>query len=106
VQVPNTDGVLMAGMFAQVHLKLKPSAASVMVPANTLIVRGTGVFVATVDQDSKIQLRKVTLGRDFGSTVEVQSGLEAGVRVVPSPSDALADGMTVEVSLPSPAPKS
>jgi multidrug efflux pump subunit AcrA (membrane-fusion protein) len=54
--------------------------------------------VAVVGADNKVNLRSVTLGRDFGNTVEVLDGLQAGDRVINNPPDSIADGMTVQVA--------
>jgi multidrug efflux pump subunit AcrA (membrane-fusion protein) len=50
-----------------------------------------------VNQKSQVELRKVTLGRDFGTTIEVNSGISAGDSIIASPPDYLVDGMKVSV---------
>ena len=67
---------------------------------NALIFRAQGMQVAVVGGDSKVQLRSVKLGRDFGNTVEILSGLAATDRVILNPPDAIADGMTVRIVRP------
>jgi hypothetical protein len=64
---------------------------------NTLLFRPNGVQVAVVDETGKALLRTVTLGRDFGTTVEVTSGLAASERVIANPGDAIAPGDAVRV---------
>ncbi len=47
-----------------------------------------------------MKLHSVTLGRDFGNTVEVLSGLNADDRVIINPADSIADGDQVEIAQP------
>ncbi len=65
------------------------------VPVNTLLFRPNGVQVAVVDATGKVLLRTVTLGRDFGTTVELTSGLDVSERVISNPGDAIAPGDAV-----------
>ncbi len=65
---------------------------------NTLIFRAQGMQVAIVGSNNIVQLRSIKLGRDFGNTVEVLSGLTASDRVMLNPPDSVADGMAVIVS--------
>jgi hypothetical protein len=51
-----------------------------------------------VDSDNRVKLHSVTLGRDFGNTVEVLSGLNADDRVVNNPPDSIADGEQVQIA--------
>lgn len=103
VQVPNQDGKLFAGMFAQVKFKLNQAEPSILIPANTLIVRADGPQVALV-ADEQIQMRKVTLGRDLGTQIEVLAGLAEKEMIVTNPTDSMRDGLPVRVVVPSPPP--
>jgi multidrug efflux pump subunit AcrA (membrane-fusion protein) len=67
---------------------------SVVVPANTLLFRSEGLRVALV-RDGRVQLTPVKIGRDYGSTVEVISGLQASDAVVLDPADSLVSGAPV-----------
>lgn len=96
VQVPNTEGRLFPGAYAQVHLIL-PVKKSMVIPSNTLIFRGDGTQVGTVDEDGIVHLRAVKLGQDFGTTIEVVEGITANDEIITNPSDSLADGVRVEI---------
>jgi RND family efflux transporter MFP subunit len=100
VAIPNPKGELFAGMFGQVRFRLTPAAPAIMIPANAAIVRAAGTLVAVVTKDGKIKIQKVRFGRDFGTKIEILDGLEEGTRIVANPSDALTDGMAVEVASP------
>ncbi len=94
VALPNKDGTLLPGAYVQVSLPLAASQ-SLTVPANALLFRAEGTRVAVVDAQSRIKLQTVNLGRNYGETVEVLSGIGAADRLVLNPSDSLADGDAV-----------
>ncbi len=99
VDVPNRSGQLLPGSYAQVHMKLATGTPTVLLPVSALIFRGEGMRVATLDGD-KAHLVSITLGRDFGTEVEVVSGLAPGQRVIDNPPDSLSDGEQVHVLQP------
>lgn len=103
VQVSNASGRLMPGMYAQVGLVLERATPPVLAPADTLMVRSDGSYVAAVGRDGAVDLRKVTLGRDYGVEVEVISGLDGSERLVANPRDDLKPGEIVTVDSGSPA---
>ena len=98
LQVPNPRGDIMAGSYAQVRFTEAANTSIQTISDNALIFRAQGMQVAVVDENNKVQLRSVKLGRDFGSTIEVLSGLEPGTRIIVNPPDSIADGMTVAIS--------
>jgi membrane fusion protein, multidrug efflux system len=98
VDVPNADGALLPGSYAQVHLQLHAAQPGYSLPANTLLFRPQGVQVATVDKDGAVALKTITIGRDFGTRVEIASGLVGDEAVILNPTDAIADGSKVRVA--------
>jgi RND family efflux transporter MFP subunit len=97
VDVDNKSGELLPGSYTEVHLHVSHAAPSLIVPVNALILEPDGLRVATVDATHHIRMVRVTPGRDFGTTVEVLSGLKPGQAIVGNPSDSLADGEEVRV---------
>ena len=97
IDLSNRGGEILPGSFAQVHFKLPAGTTALRLPVNTLIFRSEGLRVAVV-RDGKVALVPVTLGRDFGSTVEVVAGLAGNESVVLNPPDSLSDGEAVEVA--------
>jgi RND family efflux transporter MFP subunit len=97
VDLPNPAGELLPGSYGEVHLKLPAQASTFRLPVNTLIFRAEGVRVALVN-DRRVALAPVTLGRDFGSTVEIVLGLTGGETVVVNPPDSLTSGQVVRVA--------
>ncbi len=100
VDVDNPTGELLPGAFLSVHLKLKSETAAVVIPVNTLIFRSSGMQVAVV-RNNKAELVPVTIGRDYGTEVEVLSGLTAQDAIIENPSDSLTSGTEVRASEPS-----
>jgi RND family efflux transporter MFP subunit len=103
IRVPNPGNALITGSYVQVTLPINADAQALVVPTNVLLFRPDGTRVALVDVGGKVHLRTVKLGTDFGSSVEVLSGLKASDRVILNPADSLADGDVV--TLPEPTPK-
>jgi RND family efflux transporter MFP subunit len=97
VGVDNPSGELLPGGYAQVHLKLHTGNKAVVIPVNTLIFRSEGSQVAVVQPDQRVALRKIVLGRDFGTEVEVVSGLEKDEIVILNPADSLTSGTQVRI---------
>jgi RND family efflux transporter MFP subunit len=96
IDVDNPKGELLPGSYAEVHLKLPTPASSLQVPVSALIFRTEGLQVATVKGD-RVQIVTVVAGRDFGSDVEIASGLTGTEQVVANPPDSLVDGVRVRV---------
>ena len=104
VDVDNPTGELLPGAFVSVHFHLDSKAGAVVLPVNTLIFRSAGLQVGVV-RDGKAILVPVVLGRDFGNTVEVASGVTTADLVIENPSDSLISGTTVRVAAGAPVAK-
>jgi len=94
VDVPNSKGEFVPGMYVQVGFQLPPRGL-VQVPAAALMFRASGPQVAVVDPAGHISFRSVTIGRDDGSVVELSAGVAAGDRVALNVSSQIADGELV-----------
>ncbi len=97
LHLPNPNGRLMPGMYAQVKLSLDNAHSALVIPTSTLVIDSAGVGVVTVSPDNHLARTPIKLGRDFGREVEVVSGLTPEARLVVSPRDDLADGEEVIV---------
>src|SRR5437660_2748367 len=104
VQVPNHDGNLYAGMYGQVKFLLPDDNAPIVVPADAFVFRAQGPQVVTVTNDNRIQWQQISVGRDFGTRLEVLDGLAENRKVVINPTDDLDEGVTVQLK-PKPKPK-
>lgn len=105
LSVDNQSGELLPGAYAEVHFKLPAGAgdAAFKLPANVLLFRGDGMHVATVGRQGEVVMKPVTIGRDYGSDVEIVHGLTADDNVILSPPDSLTDGVIVRVAQSAPA---
>lgn len=97
LEADNSQGELLPGSYAEVHLKLPLGVQSWRLPSSTLLFRGDGLHVATVDAQNRVQLNVVRMGRDFGGEIEILSGVGAQDRVILNPPDSLLAGTTVKV---------
>ncbi|SPE40864.1 Efflux transporter, RND family, MFP subunit [Candidatus Sulfopaludibacter sp. SbA3] len=95
VQVANSSGQLVPGMYAQVDLSVPRKNPPLVIPGDTLVIRADGPQVAVLRPDGTVHFTRVELGRDFGATLEVLSGLEEGQLLVVNPSDATREGAKV-----------
>ncbi|HVO46309.1 MAG TPA: efflux RND transporter periplasmic adaptor subunit, partial [Steroidobacteraceae bacterium] len=101
LSVGNPNGELLPGAYAEVHFKLPAGVGTAFrLPANVLLFRGDGLNVATVAAGGHIVMKAVTIGRDYGSEIEVIQGLTAEDDVVLSPPDSLTAGAAVRVVNP------
>jgi len=98
VDVPNKDGHLLRGSFGEVHFSTKSNAEKVTVPVNAMLFRQEGAQLAVVGADNKVQLRPITIGRDYGTTLEILGGVKLEDRIIINPADSLENGQTVNVA--------
>lgn len=95
IDVPNHDGRLFPGAYAQVHFGVNVSAVRLSVPVNALLFRAEGPRAAVVDGNGRVHLKAVVIGRDYGTEVEILGGLDPSETLVLNPSDSLEDGQLV-----------
>lgn len=95
VHVTQGVGALMPGMYCTVVLEAKRQSRPLIIPGDTLLIRPRGTTVVEVTPDHKVHYRRVLLGRDFGKSMEVLSGIEDGAWLVANPNDAVREGMQV-----------
>ena len=100
VDVPNPDGKLLPGSFGEVHFKPKIDAKKVTVPVNAMLFRKEGAQVAVVGSDGKVELRHITIGRDYGTTLEIVGGVDVNDQIIVNPSDSIEDGQKVNIAAP------
>jgi RND family efflux transporter MFP subunit len=101
IDVPNPSGELLTGAYSEIHLKLPGNLSSFTVPTNSLIFRSEGLQVASVKQ-GKAELIPITIGRDYGASVEVLSGINGDENIILNPSDSIVSGQPVRISQPAP----
>ncbi|HYV63150.1 MAG TPA: efflux RND transporter periplasmic adaptor subunit [Bryobacteraceae bacterium] len=95
VSVPNADGALFPGMYAEVSLSNARVNPPLLIPAQALIVRSDGAQVAVVQPDGIVHLQKVAIGRDYGDRVEIVQGVTEGATILAAPGDAAQEGAKI-----------
>lgn len=103
--VDNATGKFLPGGFANVNLQLKEAVGILSIPASALIFNQNGLKVATVNAENQVALKTITIARDLGKTLEIQSGLNADDRIIENPPDGVLDGDTVKLAASPEAPK-
>jgi RND family efflux transporter MFP subunit len=100
VDVPNADGKLYPGGYAQASFDFKNSSPTLVVPGNALIFRAQGPQLGLVDPKTNlVHLQNIKVGRDLGNRIEVVDGLKATDQVIVNPSDSLSEGAEVQTQV-------
>jgi RND family efflux transporter MFP subunit len=97
VDIDNSKGLLLPGAYVRVHLALPAQIHSVIIPSSTLLFRTQGLQVGVV-RNNVAQLVPVSIGTDYGETVQVTSGLSTSDDVIENPYDSLVSGTAVRIS--------
>jgi RND family efflux transporter MFP subunit len=98
VDVPNPAGVLLPGAYAEVHFDAKLTGKRFSLPINALLFRPEGTMAAVVGPDHRLTMKRLTIGRDLGTTVEVLQGIDPQDSIVINPPDSLEQGEEVMVA--------
>ena len=97
-ETDNKDYKILPGGYTEVRFAMPVPDQIVQLPVNTLLFRAQGMQVATIDGDNKVKLIKINISRDFGTYVEVNSGVTAGESIILNPSDSIFDGQQVRIA--------
>jgi len=95
VDVPNGDGALFPGSFADVELIGTRGNPPIVVPASALVYRSDGAQLAVVRSDNIVHLQKVTVGRDYGDRLEILGGVEPGTTIIAIAGDIAREGAKI-----------
>jgi RND family efflux transporter MFP subunit len=98
IRLPNPDGVLLPGMFADVVFAPPAQAKTLRVPSNVLVIDSHGTRVVVIDDQNRAHYTPVSLGRDYGTSIEILSGIGPSDRLVSDPNDDVKDGGQVNVA--------
>ena len=97
LHVPNPANELWPGAYTEVHFHIESVGSTLQIPANTLLFRNGASAVGVVSADGKVEIRKVQIGKDLGTRLEIVSGVSSTDRLIVNPSDSLNQGMEVHV---------
>lgn len=98
LQAANPDGKLWPGAFSEVQFHIPSDPRTLRIPATALVFGPQGMQVAEVGDAGRVQLKSVTLGRNLGSDVEIESGIAASDRLVDNPLESIETGDVVQVA--------
>lgn len=96
--IDNPDFALKPGDYAQINFVMPSRNNTFVIPASALMFRDGGMSAATIGPDERIAMKRITIGRDLGSSVEVSAGLSRNDRVVNNPPDFLVQGTLVRIA--------
>jgi RND family efflux transporter MFP subunit len=97
LDVPNPSGELLPGAYANVHFQLPLGVVPQVLPSSAILFQADGPQVGVVNRQNRVELRKVTLGYDFGDTIQILNGVRPAEAVIANPPDSLTNGMRVAV---------
>ena len=97
LQADNPDGKLWPGAFTEVHFHIPSASDTLSIPSTALIFGAHGMRAAAVGADNRVVLKPVTLGRNFGNRVEIQSGLALSDRLIDNPLESTQTGDVVRI---------
>jgi multidrug efflux pump subunit AcrA (membrane-fusion protein) len=98
VQVQNRDGSLLPGMYTDIQFRTNRMDPPLLIPGDSLVTRPKGPVVAVLMEGNKVHYEPVTVGRDYGTDLEITGGLKEGDRVVVNPSDDVREGAEVKLA--------
>ena len=102
VDVSNKDGILRPGLYVTVDIGVPRTAPAVLIPAEAILFNGKGLRVAVVGQDGVVHMHAVNVYRDFGTSIELRSGLSGGESVIITPPANMDDGDKVSITKDNP----
>ncbi len=97
LEVDNSNNQVLPYSYGELSLREINSSPLLTLPSNTLLFRAQGLQVGVVSPDGTVELRPVQVGRDFGETVEVRSGVTPDDQVIVNPTDSLVSGIKVHI---------
>jgi RND family efflux transporter MFP subunit len=98
--VDNADRALWPGTYVNVHFAFPGEPNVLILPEQALLFRAQGMQVAVLDDQDRVHLRNVILGKNLDTDVEIVSGLNATDKIVGSPSLGLLEGQQVKIVQP------
>lgn len=96
-QVDNPKNILLPCGFSTIHFLIPHLASSIILPANTIIFQAAGLQVATVNAKQQVELKNISIAKDYGDKIQVNSVIKKGDKIILNPPDTLYDGETIHV---------
>ena len=83
-------------MFVYVSFRIAPSGTRWRLPATAVVIDADGTRVVTIAEGNKLHYQPVTLGRDFGGSIDIQAGLSGDEKIVAQPRVSMHEGDVVQ----------
>jgi multidrug efflux pump subunit AcrA (membrane-fusion protein) len=99
VQTANQRGRLMPGMYVVVKFVDIQAGRPLMVPGESIVVRGAQQTVALV-KNNTVHFQPVLIGRDYGDQSEILNGLQEGEVIVHTINDEIENGVQIDPQYP------
>ncbi|MEH2296983.1 efflux RND transporter periplasmic adaptor subunit [Nostoc sp.] len=96
LEVHNSNGTLRPGMYANVTFAINRNDPPFVVPDSALVVNAGGTQVATLTKNQTVHYQKVVVGRDYGTEVEITSGLTGNESLIATPTVDETEGLRVQ----------
>ena len=96
LEVENYNATLRPGMYATVKFAINRTNTPFVVPDSALVVNAGGTQVATLTKDQTVHYQKVVVGRDYGTEVEITSGLTGNESLIATPTVDETEGLRVQ----------
>ncbi len=96
--VHNQKGLLLPGSYTTVDFSMSTSPNNVLLPVNTLIFRAEGLQVATINKKNQVVLKNISIAIDYGTEVEIKTGVKPGEQIIINPSDSIYQGEVVRIA--------
>lgn len=97
-RIPNSDGMLRAGMFASLELTLQLRDSAIVIPEPAVLSDGNRFSVFVVATNLTAEIRPINVGLRLAGRAEILSGLRAGELVVVEGNQKLRPGALVRVA--------
>ncbi len=96
INIDNSNGQLVPGLYAEVKMKFKPERKTYIVPIAAVIIRSGPPYIAIVKHGHTVHLQEVKIGRDYGDAMEIIAGLSDDDVIITNPTDRIKEGIYIE----------
>ena len=97
VSIPNSDGLLRGGVYANVYIKSNDKPNALVIPQSAIVMREDQRTVFVLDQDNFVKRKVLTTGYIGNGLVEVLGGLEENERIVIGGQNKIREGSKVKI---------
>jgi membrane fusion protein (multidrug efflux system) len=100
---PNPEHRLVDGAYVTVRVEEAEQQSRLVIPRSTLQLDQIGVYVLTVNNDDKVEVKRIATGEAVNTEIAVVSGLQVGDRVIVDGVQKVRPGQTVRATVVAPS---